>query len=192
MREFPLDKVFQLLEPGPVVLVSTSVNGHDNVMTMSWHMMMEFVPPLVGCVLSQGNHSFEALSQTRECVLGLPSAAMAATVVDIGNCSGARVDKFKAFGLTRRPAATVEAPLIGECFANLECRVVDDTLTDKYNLFVLEVVRAWADEAWPELASTEGTRSLPKTLHHNGDGTFRVDGEMLDQKARMLKWPEFL
>jgi len=113
-------------------------------------------------------------------------------VVDIGNCSGARVDKFKAFGLTRLPAATVEAPLIGECFANLECRVVDDTLTDKYNLFVLEVVRAWADEAWPELSSTAGNRALPKMLHHNGDGTFRVDGEMLDLKARMLKWPEFL
>ena len=143
MREFPLDKVFQLLEPGPVVLVSTSVNGHDNVMTMSWHMMMEFVPPLVACVLSQGNHSFEALSQTRECVLGLPSAAMAATVVDIGNCSGARVDKFKAFGLTPVPAAQVKAPLVAECYANIECRVADDALVERYNLFVLEGLCAW-------------------------------------------------
>ncbi|OIN99001.1 MAG: flavin reductase [Desulfovibrionaceae bacterium CG1_02_65_16] len=192
MREFPLDKVFQLLEPGPVVLVSTSENGRDNVMTMSWHMMMDFVPPRLACVISEGDHSFQALAGTRECVLAIPPASLAATVVDIGNCSGAQVDKFKAFGLTRKPAAAVAAPLINECFANLECRVADDTLVEKYDLFVLEVVRAWADEAWPELASTSAARALPKTLHHNGDGTFRVDGEMLDMKARMRKFPEFL
>jgi flavin reductase (DIM6/NTAB) family NADH-FMN oxidoreductase RutF len=190
MQEYPLGKVFQLLEPGPTVFVVTAQGGRANVMTMTWHMMMEFEPPLVACLLSQGNHSFAALSATRECVIAIPPASLAATVVDVGNCSGAQVDKFARFGLTKLPAAQVAAPLIAECFANLECRVADDTLVERYNLFVLEVVQAWFDPAWPELASTDPGRNLPKTLHHNGDGTFRVDGEMLNLKKRMVKFPE--
>jgi len=191
MQEYPLAKVFQLLEPGPTVLVTTSSAGRANVMTMTWHMMMEFEPPLLACLLSQGNHSFAALSATRQCVIAIPPASLASTVVDIGNCTGAKVDKFQAFGLTKLPAAKVEAPLIRECFANLECRVADDALVEKYNLFVLEVVQAWSDPAWPDLASTDPGRSLPKTMHHNGDGTFRLDGEMLNLKKRMVKFPEF-
>ena len=39
MRSMPLSKVYQLLEPGPVVLVTTASSGRVNAMTMSWHMM---------------------------------------------------------------------------------------------------------------------------------------------------------
>jgi len=67
MREAPLSKVYQLLEPGPVVLLTTSFRGR--VMTLSWHMMVEFAPPVVACVASSANHSFAALRATRECVI---------------------------------------------------------------------------------------------------------------------------
>ena len=187
MKEYPLDKVFQLLEPGPTVLVSTSRDGRDNVMAMTWHMMMEFMPPLLACVLSEGNHSFAALVATRECVIGIPPASFASTVVDLGNCTGAKVDKFTTFGLKKRPAEQVRAPLLEDCLANLECRVADDALVDKYNLFILEVVQAWAD---PRLM--DPALPPPKTIHHNGDGTFRVDGETLNLKKRMVKFPEVL
>jgi len=190
MQEYPLSKVFQLLEPGPTVLVTTASGGRANVMTMSWHMMMEFTPPLLACVVSEANHSFAALASTRQCVIAIPPASFAPTVVDIGNCTGAKVDKFQAFGLAKLPAAQVAAPLIAQCFANLECIVADDALVERYNLFVLQVVQAWFDPAWPELASTDPGRNLPKTLHHNGDGTFRLDGEMLNLKKRMVKFPE--
>lgn len=192
MQDYPLSKVFQLLEPGPTVLLTTSQAGRDNVMTMSWHMMLEFEPPLVACVVSGANHSFAALVATRQCVIAIPPLGLASTVVDIGNCSGATVDKFAAFGLVRLPAAQVAAPLLGECFANLECRVADDALVDTYNLFILEVVQAWADPAWPELASPDPLRALPRTIHHNGDGTFRVAGETLNLKKRMVKWTGFV
>lgn len=43
------------------------------------------------------------------------------------------------------PAAQVEAPLIAQCLANLECRVSDIKLVNKYNMFILEVVKAWID-----------------------------------------------
>jgi flavin reductase (DIM6/NTAB) family NADH-FMN oxidoreductase RutF len=174
-KSFPLPRVYRLLEPGPVVLVTTAHKGRANVMTMSWLTMMEFEPPLVGCVLSGRNYSFEALTRTRECVLNIPTADLAQKVVKVGNSSGRKLDKFKAFGLTPLPASQVAPPLIAECYANLECRVVDTRMVNRYNFFVLEVVKAWVDPA----------QKNPQTLHHQGKGSFRVAGEVLKLPSRM-------
>jgi flavin reductase (DIM6/NTAB) family NADH-FMN oxidoreductase RutF len=169
MRDFPLSKVYQLLEPGPVVLLTTAHNGRANVMTMSWHMMVEFVPPQVACIVSNRNYSFAALRATKECVIAIPAHKLATKVVSVGNTSGRDIDKFKSFGLTPRPAACVAAPLIAECFANLECAVVDTRLVRAYCLFVLEVRKAWI---LPR-------QKNPKTIHHRGHGVFAVDGAIL-------------
>lgn len=169
MRDLPLSKVYQLLEPGPVVLLTTARKRHTNIMAMSWHMMVEFEPPLVACVVSNADHSFAALRATKECVIAIPALKMAQIVVGIGNCSGRDVDKFKRFGLTQAPAKCVAPPLVAECFANLECKVVDTHLVNKFNLFVLEVLKAWRDPA----------QKNPKTIHHHGYGRFAVDGEMI-------------
>ena len=174
-RSFPLSKVYGLLEPGPVVLLTTAHKGAANVMTMSWHTMMEFVPPLVGCVVSNRDFSFGALKATRQCVLNIPTAELAAKVVGCGNTSGRRVDKFTAFGLTPEPASLVGAPLIAECYANLECRVVDTRLLNRYNFFVLEVLKAWIDPACKD----------PRTLHHRGRGAFMVAGETIKLPSKM-------
>src|SRR5208282_886637 len=131
MKEIPLAKVFHLIEPGPVVLLTTASKSGANVMAMSWHMMMEFVPPLVACAVSPGNWSYKALRATRECVIAVPTVDLASKVVDIGNCSGQDVNKFEAFGLTAVPAKKVAAPLIAECLANLECKVVDTRMVNK-------------------------------------------------------------
>ncbi|WP_293605457.1 flavin reductase family protein [Polaromonas sp. UBA4122] len=174
-RSFPLSKVYGLLEPGPVVLLTTAHKGAANVMTMSWHTMMEFEPPLVGCVVSNRDFSFDALKATRQCVLNIPTVELAAKVVGCGNTSGRRVDKFKSFGLTPEPASLVGAPLIAECYANLECRVVDTRLMNRYNFFVLEVLKAWIDPACKE----------PRTLHHRGRGVFIVAGETIKLPSKM-------
>ena len=174
-RSFPLSRVYQLLEPGPVVLVTTCRNGRPNVMTLSWHTMMEFEPPLVGCVLSNRNHSFTALTATKECVIGIPTAELAKAVVGCGNASGRTLDKFAAFGLTPVAASAVAAPLVAECYANLECRVVDRRLATKYNFFVLEVLKAWIDPS----------RKDPRTLHHRGRGVFAVDGRTIKLPSKM-------
>ncbi len=174
-RTYPLAQVYRLLEPGPVVMVTTASKGKANVMTMSWLTMMEFVPPLVGCVLSGRNYSFEALTATKECVLNIPSVELGRKVVGVGNCSGKKVDKFKKFELTPLPASKVAPPLIAECFANLECRVADTRMVNKYNFFVLEVVKAWIDP------STKN----PRTLHHQGKGIFSVDGEIIKLPSKM-------
>ncbi len=172
---YPLSEVYRLLEPGPVVLVTTTHKGKANIMTQSWHTMMEFEPPLVGCVTSGRNHSFEALTKTKECVLSIPSVELAKQVVKVGNCSGSKVDKFKKFKLTPLPASLVEAPLIAECFANLECKVVDSRMVNKYNFFVLEVVKAWIDPA----------QKNPHTLHHQGKGVFMVGGDTIKLPSKM-------
>ena len=182
VEDYDPGKVFKLIEPGPVVLVTTANKGRANVMTMSWHMAMEFVPPLIGCIISSDDYSFEALCATGECVIAIPTVEMMKKTVDIGNCSGRDVDKFEEFGLTPLPAGKVKAPLLGECLANIECRVFDGSMADKYGLFVLEAVKAWID---PE-------HSERRTFHANGDGTFVVDGETVDLKDRMVKFPECL
>jgi flavin reductase (DIM6/NTAB) family NADH-FMN oxidoreductase RutF len=175
MRDLPLAKVYQLLEPGPVVLLTTARKGRANVMSMSWHMMVEFEPPMIACIVSNADYSFAALKSTKECVIAIPALELASKVVGIGNCSGRDVDKFKRFGLTPAPAERVAPPLVAECFANLECRVVDTHLVNKFNLFVLEVLKAWSDPA----------QKNPKTIHHRGYGSFAVDGELIKLKSRM-------
>lgn len=158
-----------------MLLLTTSHKGAANVMTMSWHTVMEFEPPLVGCVVSKNDFSFAALSSTRECALNIPTVELAAPVVGCGNTSGAQVDKLSRFGLTQVPASLIAAPLIDECCANLECRVVDTRLKNRCNFFVLEVVKAWIA---PSVKA-------PRTLHHRGVGVFMVAGETLKLASRM-------
>jgi len=168
-KSLPLSHVYRLLEPGPVVLVSTADRTRPNIMTLSWHTMMEFEPPLVGCVISGRNHTFDILTATKECVINIPTVELAKQVVGCGNTSGKRVDKFQTFGLTPMAASQVNAPLIKECYANLECRVVDTRLVAAYNFFVLEVVKAWIARS----------RRRPRTMHHGGKGVFMVASEMI-------------
>ncbi len=175
-RSFPLSRVYGLLEPGPVVLVTTARAGRANVMPMSWHTMIDFEPPLVGCVIGDRSHTFAVLKATRECVLNIPTVELARKVVACGNVSGRRVDKFRAFRLTPAPASSVGAPLVDECYASLECRVVDASLAKRYDLFILEVVKAWIDPS----------RKHPRTIHHLGGGRFMVAGRtvVLPSSAR--------
>lgn len=174
-KSFPLSNVYGLLEPGPVVMVTTSRKGKPNIMTMSWHTMLEFEPPLVGCVISNRNYSFNILKATRECVINIPTVELAERVVKCGNASGRDTDKFAILGLTPMAASCVQAPLIEECYASLECKVVDTRLVNKYNFFVLEVLKAWTDPAIKD----------PRTIHHLGKGVFKVDGETIKLPSRM-------
>jgi flavin reductase (DIM6/NTAB) family NADH-FMN oxidoreductase RutF len=105
----------------------------------------------------------------------VPARTLAAKVVKVGNSSGRDLDKFAAFDLTPLAAERVAPPLVAECFANLECRVADRRLVNRYNLFILEVLKAWTDPA----------QKNPKTIHHHGYGKFVVDGATITLKSRM-------
>ncbi|KAI2624149.1 hypothetical protein GGR54DRAFT_638027 [Hypoxylon sp. NC1633] len=192
---YPPSKVYRLIEPGPVLLVSTGslADSTHNIMTIGFHMVMQHEsPPLIGISLGPWDASFAALKKQRECVLAIPDVAMASLVVDIGNCSADDDDvllaggKWRRFGLQPLPAARVGAPLVGggDVIANIECVVEDSKMVGKYSMWVLKPVEAWLN---PGKKPGEGGRMF----HHRGDGTFVVDGDVLDLKDRMVKWQDF-
>jgi flavin reductase (DIM6/NTAB) family NADH-FMN oxidoreductase RutF len=172
MKEFQLSRAFTLIEPGPVVLVTTNDGAKNNIMTISWTMVMDFTP-VIAMTTGPWNHSYAALRKTKECVIASPTGDLLDRVVGIGTCSGADTDKFDRFRLTPVAGAQVEAPLIRECLANIECRVVD--IVEKHNIVVMEGVAAWFDSS----------RKEKRTVHAVGDGTFIVDGRTLDRKEMM-------
>ncbi|WP_345972166.1 flavin reductase family protein [Sulfurimonas diazotrophicus] len=178
MEMMPIGKAFTLIESGPVVLVTTKDGEKNNIMTISWTMVMDFTPRFA-MTTGPWNYSYAALQQTRECVIAIPTVDLIDTVVGIGTCSGSDTDKFGKFDLTPAGGEFVGAPLIKECLANIECTVVD--IIEQHNIIVLEGVCAWFDHA----------RKEQRTLHAVGDGTFIVDGERLDRKRMMRsKLPE--
>ncbi len=178
MKELPASQAYRILEPGPIVLVTTSHNEKPNVMTMGFHMMIRHSPPLIGCIIGPWDYSYGALRETGECVISIPTVDLAHAVVDIGNCSRDRLNKFERFGLTQVPASSVAPPLIKECLTNIECRIDDDSLVDEHNLFILKAERLWFD----------ADRKERRTIHHRGDGSFIIDGGILDLSDRMSKW----
>lgn len=172
MRQLKLSKAFTLMESGPVVLVTTHDGKKDNIMTISWTMVMDFTP-VFAITTGAWNHSFAALRKNRECVIAIPTVDMLDKVVGIGMCSGADTDKFARFKLTPVQGKVVRAPLIKECLANMECKVID--IVKKHNIVVLEAVAAWIDTA----------RKEKRTLHAVGNGTFIVDGRRIDRRKMM-------
>ncbi len=172
MRKLELSRVFTLIEPGPVVLVTTWDGTRNNIMTISWTMVLDFTP-MLAITTGAWNHSFAALRKLKECVIAIPTVDLLDRVVGIGTCSGADTDKFAKFKLTPLDGKVVNAPLIGECLANIECRVVD--IVRKHNIVVMEAVAAHMDPS----------RREKRTLHAVGDGTFIVDGRRLDRRKMM-------
>jgi flavin reductase (DIM6/NTAB) family NADH-FMN oxidoreductase RutF len=168
-KSLPLSLVYKLLEPGPVTLVTTALKDQSNVMTMTWHMMIDFEPPIFACIISDENFSFDFLMKTGECVINIPSEKLAKKVVQVGNSSGKNIDKFKKFDLKKERASCVDPPLLTECYASLECTVIDTSMAKKYNLFILQVVKAWI----------RPQKTRVRMLHHCGCGVFVVDGKII-------------
>lgn len=172
MRELELSKAFTLIEPGPVVLVTTHDGAKANIMTISWTMVLDFTPQLA-ITTGEWNFSFAALRQHRECVIAIPGADLLDTAVGIGTCSGADTDKFAKFGLSPVRASFVRPPLIEECLANIECKVID--IVERHNIVVLEGLAAYVNDE----------RRERRMLHAVGDGTFIVDGRKRDRREMM-------
>lgn len=178
METMQMSKAFTLIEPGPVVLVTTNDGKKNNIMTISWTMVVDFTPEFA-ITTGPWNYSFAALRKSMECVIAIPTVDLLDKVVGVGTCSGADTDKFDKFGLTPVQGKYVRSPLIKECLANIECKVID--IVEKHNIVVLEGVVAYIDNS----------RKEKRTVHAVGDGTFVVDGRKLNRREMMLsKLPE--
>jgi len=173
-RDYPLPKIRRYLEPGPIVLVSSAWKGKMNIMTMGWHMMLGFSPALFACYIWDGNHSFEMIRRSKQCVINIPTTDLVNEAIGIGNCSGNKIDKFKKFRLTPVPAVQVSAPLIKECYANFECKLADGNLISKYGVFIWEVVKA----------HVAVSPKYPETLHYLGEGEFMVSGRSISLRKQ--------
>jgi flavin reductase (DIM6/NTAB) family NADH-FMN oxidoreductase RutF len=172
MKRMQISKAFTLMESGPVVLVTTNDGEKNNIMTISWTMVVDFTP-LFALTTGPWNYSYAALRKSRECVISIPTVDLIDQVVGVGTCSGADTDKFKKFGLTPVKGKYVRSPLIKECLANIECKVID--IVKKHNIVVLEGVAAYLDSS----------RKEKRTIHAIGDGTFVVDGRKLNRRKMM-------
>ena len=110
-KSLPLSQVYRLIEPGPVVMVTTASGKRANIMTMSWHMMIDFEPPILACVISDRDYTFDILKKTKECVINIPTVELAKKVVACGTHPGGILISLRV-----RPyasaAACVHAPLI--------------------------------------------------------------------------------
>lgn len=123
-----------------------NVKTKSNIIAVSFCMPVSKRPPLIACAIGRGAYSCELISSTREFIVNVPSQELRSKIYYCGYHSGRQVDKFKETGLTPRPARKVTAPIIGECAAHMECELRQETEVGDKNLFVGEVLEAYADE----------------------------------------------
>ena len=175
MKKGDIRKAFTYLESGAVLLVTTNDGKKDNVMTISWQMVMDFVPHIA---ISTGgwNESFETILKTKECCICIPTFDMIEKVVGIGTVHGSECDKFKRFSLRRAKAAKIKAPLITDCIAAIECKLED--YIEPHGILVFRGIQLWENQGKKER----------RVFHANGDGTFFADGEFRNLREEMQQW----
>jgi flavin reductase (DIM6/NTAB) family NADH-FMN oxidoreductase RutF len=172
MRKGKLERAFTYLESGAVLLVTTRNGRKDNVMTVSWQMVLDFTPRIAICTGSW-NESFETILRTKQCCLCVPAVDWIKTVVDIGTVHASECDKFKHFHLKKQQPAFIKAPLLADCLAAVECRVAD--YVEAHGIIVLDGVQLWENPLKKER----------RVIHANGDGTFFADGEFYNLREEM-------
>ena len=123
-RVEPIANTTQLINHGPVVLISVGDGNKDNLFTVAWNMPLRKEPPMVAIESGKSHYSYDFIVRTGEFGINVPCARIVDKVLAAGKVSGATVDdKFGHVGLTRQVASSIKAPLVAEAVANLECRV---------------------------------------------------------------------
>lgn len=174
----PLPKAYLLLNHGPVTLVSSAADGQRNVMAASWAMPLDFDPPKVAVVIDRNAYTRQLIEASGEFVLNIPSRAIADKVLAVGSVSGREGDKFARYGLATASGAQVQAPLVEGCVGWLECRVIPESHNQQtYDLFLAEVVAAWADPAVFSDGHWAFASDAQRTLHYRAGGHFFATGE---------------
>jgi flavin reductase (DIM6/NTAB) family NADH-FMN oxidoreductase RutF len=174
-----LSRAYVLINHGPTVLVSSSHNGKHNVMAAAWNMGLDFSPPKVAVVIDKSTFTRGLIEASGAFALNVPTQQLAQATTAVGSSSGKDVDKFAQENLRYFNAEKIAAPLVEGCAAWLECKVIaEPEMARKYDLFLGEVVAAWADDRvfdgkrW-QFAQAPQMRSI----HHVAGGTYFLTGE---------------
>jgi len=153
-------------------------------MAAAWNMPLDFDPPKIAIVIDKNTYTRELIEASGSFAINVPCQAQAKMVVKVGSSSGrellgkAEDNKFAEFDLPTFAASKIAAPLLEGCVAWLECKVIPEPhVRDVYDLYLAEVVAAWADERvfsdgrW----HFEGHDEL-RTIHHIAGGNFFMTG----------------
>ena len=141
MKLVPYAQAIKRKYPEAVCLATTSDNaGKPNVMPVGWEMLTSVHPPMMAVSVARQAYTNELIRLTKEFVVCFPGEDLVDQVMFCGAHSGRNVDKFAGSGLTPVPASRVQPPLIGECLAAFECKLVNEVCTGDHTLFVGEVV----------------------------------------------------
>lgn len=184
-------EVYRLLNHGPTVLVTTAQGEHRNIMAAAWNMPLDFEPPKIAIVIDKNTYTRQLIEASGSFAINVPCRALAEMTVRVGSSSGrellgkAQADKFAAFDIPTFAASKIAAPLVEGCVAWLECMVIPEPhIQDTYDLFLGEIVAAWADERvfsngrW----HFEGHDDL-RTIHHVAGGAFMTVSDTFQVKA---------
>jgi flavin reductase (DIM6/NTAB) family NADH-FMN oxidoreductase RutF len=147
MKKTPLDSAGLLFPTIATVATCVDANGKLNIITLGWAMKTSADPPMVAISVKPSRYSHDLIGDSGEFVLSIPTIDIVEEIHFCGRKSGRNVDKFKETRLTPLQAEKINAPLIKECPANLECKVVSQLTTGDHTIYVGEVVAAHVDEA---------------------------------------------
>ncbi len=173
--------IHRLLNHGPVTMISVAHAGRRNVMAAAWVMPLDFEPPKFAAVVAGDTFTRELLVASRQCVLHAPTTAQVELVYAVGTTTGRDEDKFERHRIATSPARTVMAPLVDDCAAWIECRLIDEPGIDqRHDLFVLEATCAWADDAIFESGRWKFAPGGRRTIHHEAGGRFFATGDMIE------------
>jgi flavin reductase (DIM6/NTAB) family NADH-FMN oxidoreductase RutF len=179
----PLRRAYRLINHGPTTLIGAAHGERRNVMAAQWVMALDIDPPRVAAVLAEDTFTRELVAASGEFTVNLPTGAMVDLTYAVGSNSGRDMDKFERFSIATAPASLVQAPLIEGCAAWLECRVrLHPDLQQQYDLFLADVVAAWADDE----VFVNGEWRFPsddrRTIHHLTRGAFFLTGPRADAR----------
>lgn len=177
-----LPKAYRLLNHGPTVLVGSAHDGRRNVMAAAWSMPLDFSPPKVGVVIDRNTLTRELVEASGEFSLNVPARVIARETLAVGSVSGRDTDKFaEGTGVTAFTGSHIAAPLIDGCLAWLECRVIPEPHNqDRYDLFLGEVVAAWADPRAFRDGHWQFEPGTSRSLHYIAGGNFFETGEAFE------------
>ena len=182
-----LPKAYRLLNHGPTILVTSAHAGRSNVMAAAWNTGLDFAPAKVAVVIDKSTFTRELVEASGVFALNVPSRAQAQTTLDVGSIGAREItegDKFSHFGLSTFPATKIDVPLLEGCVGWLECRVIPEPHNQKtYDLFIGEVVAAWADSRVFSDGHWHFTENDDlRTIHYIAGGNFMSIGESFDLK----------
>ncbi|MCP4715402.1 MAG: flavin reductase family protein [Deltaproteobacteria bacterium] len=178
----PAPNAYRLLNPGAVALISVGDGSADNLFSVTWNMPMRRDPGMVAILSGKRHYSYPFIQKTGEFGMNIPHAGIVDAVLGCGRTTGSTVkDKFERFGLTRRKAAKIKAPLVDEAVGSLECRVCQIVDMGASSLLIAQIVAAWADPQHYRDDDWTYDNGL-RLVHHLGGDRFAVSTEEISAK----------